>query len=373
MKLRLAILVVLVALLAGTVFRRSGDEPSGAPRQLYEVSSQSADPSFIYANGTVQGRERDVALRFEIVGRLASVHVREGDLVRQGDVLARLDPATWDVDLAVAQARLAQAHAQRQLLLAGATPEVVEFAKAEARRAHAEMVNADARYERVRKLAQNSAATPQDLDNAAAQVGATRASYQAALAKVNEAAAAPRQEDLNVAEANIALEAERVRYAQAMLAKTRLLAPSDGLIVQRRGEVGELVGPDSERPVAVLSDISEIRVRCYVEELDATEVRPGSQAHVEFDGMPGQRLQGRVVQCSPYMAAKTLFSDRPDEWRDVKVREVLVQLDPSDEANRLLVGLPVDVYIERDAKAGPIGPFCPTRFRSPAPNVSNVD
>src|SRR2546428_14048476 len=60
----------------------------------------------IFANGVVEGRQREAFLRFELSGRLASIEVTEGDRVRKGDALARLDPTTWSHELAKAEASL---------------------------------------------------------------------------------------------------------------------------------------------------------------------------------------------------------------------------------------------------------------------------
>ena len=94
-------------------------------------------------------------------------------------------------------------------------------------------------------------------------------------------------------------------------------------------------------------DVTRRCVRAFVEELDAMEVAPGSRAHIEADGLPGVRVAGQVVHCSPYMLPKSQFANRPDERIDVKVREVVIQLAKGDETDRLVVGLPVDVYVER--------------------------
>ena len=66
---------------------------------------------------------------------------------------------------------------------------------------------------------------------------------------------------------------------------------------------------------------------------------------VTADGWPNKSFPGRVVACSPHMVPKRYLSNEPGERIDVKVREVVVQLDQSDARDRLVVGLPVDVYL----------------------------
>lgn len=302
----------------------------------------------IFANGVFEGNGREVALQFELVGRIVSIHVDESDHVQAGQVLARIDPAIQTIELAQARAKYQQAVTQRNLLLAGKPKEVLAFAEANARSAHAAFVNAKHNYDRMQELSKNGSAAIRQLDDANAQLTATRANYEAALAKVNEAAAEPRKEELDVADAIIALESERVHMAESMLSKTELIAPCDGTVIRRLGESGELVSPETGRPLLVMVDSSERRVRCFVEELDAVHVRVGSDAYVEADGLPGERFPGRVIRCTPYMTTKTVFNNRPAERHDVKVREVLIELDDSNDLDRLFVGLPLDAFIARE-------------------------
>ena len=86
--------------------------------------------------------------------------------------------------------------------------------------------------------------------------------------------------------------------------------------------------------------------------MDAPVIRKGQRAYALTDGMPDLQHWGMVISCSPYMVSKTQFSNRADERVDVKVREVVIRLDKSLEENQLVVGLPVDVYVETDELSG---------------------
>jgi multidrug resistance efflux pump len=144
----------------------------------------------------------------------------------------------------------------------------------------------------------------------------------------------------------------RVASAQASLAlaninltKTELKAPRAGRVLDVNARIGELTGPDATKPLVVLSDTSKVRVRAYVEELDAPRLRVGMQATVTADGLPDQEFAGHVISISPRMETKTIHSDRPSELYDTKVREVLVELDSTDP---MIVGLRVDVSFDAE-------------------------
>jgi HlyD family secretion protein len=145
---------------------------------------------------------------------------------------------------------------------------------------------------------------------------------------------------LRAAEARISAAAAEVDLAKIGLSKTELRAPCRGQVLAVHGEPGELTAPDSKLPVVILSDTSTIRVRAYVEELDAPRVKLNALAHVTADGLPGVSYTGHVVSLSPCMEKKSWTDDRPNEIYDTKTREVVVELQNSPD---LIVGLRVDV------------------------------
>jgi multidrug resistance efflux pump len=296
----------------------------------------------IFASGILEGRQRDVALQFEMPGRLVSLEVKEGDSVRQGDRLACLDQANWLHELAKAEASLALAQAERERLVNGNRPEVREFAHAQLRLARARAVHASKRLDRGTHLRHGNALSQQDLDDLEGTAQATQAELEAAMARADEVEAPAREDELRMADAKIALEQARVQQARTALEKTELIAPSDGLILQVHTEPGEIVGPDSREPIITMVDVAELHVRAFVEELDALAIAPGQRAYVTADGMPGVKFWGSVAHCAPYMVPKRLLNHSPGERIDTKVREVLIALDPQDQ---LVIGLPVDVFV----------------------------
>jgi HlyD family secretion protein len=150
---------------------------------------------------------------------------------------------------------------------------------------------------------------------------------------------------LRAAEARVSAAAAEVELANIGLSKTELRAPCHGRVLAIHGEPGEYSGPQASLPLVVFSDTSKIRVRAYVEELDAPRVKVGTQTTVTADGLPNQSFMGHVVAISPRMANKTVHSDHPSELYDTKIREVMLELS---NAAQLIVGLRVDVQFNAD-------------------------
>lgn len=131
--------------------------------------------------------------------------------------------------------------------------------------------------------------------------------------------------------------------AKVQLQRTCLRAPRAGQVLETHVEVGELTGPDAPEPAVVIADTSRLRVRAYVDEIDAPRLRVGMAAQVTADGLRDRQFAGRVVELAPQMQRKPLRTDYPTERQDTKAREVWLELE---DAAELLVGLRVDVTIE---------------------------
>ncbi len=92
----------------------------------------------------------------------------------------------------------------------------------------------------------------------------------------------------------------------------------------------------------ILADTSRYRVRAFVEEMDAGDVRIGMAAKIRADGPAARECHGRIARLSPRMEDKSLWNDRPAERLDTKTREIWIDLDDPPS----VIGLRVDVVID---------------------------
>ena len=305
----------------------------------------------IFAGGIVEGSRREIALRFEIAGRLKELKVRAGERVEQGDVLAELDADLWEQKFAEAGTMLKLARAERDKLLHETGDEAREAARARLRTAESQARDLEAQLVRAKQAARQDAAAAKDVEELKGRLERVGARLVALRARSEELEAPVRRDDLTIADSKVALAEGALRRERILLEKTLLRAPSDGVVLRVLGEPGELVGPHDAGEVLSLVDRSRTRVRAFVEELDALDVRPGQRALVSAEARPEVRYEGVVQSCSPLVAPKSQRHQKPGEFVDIRVRELLIELSGGDE---LLIGLPVDVLI------------IPSRDRSPA-------
>ena len=316
------------------------------PKEVEDRPSAAAEQGrVIFATGFVEGARREVPLKFELEGRLVSLEVAEGDSVRAGDVLARLEAAQLQHERDQAAANVVLAEAERERLVNAEREETRKVARAEVAVAEAKLARARKELERGEKLMAKGTLTQQAWDDLQYEYKLAAAELQLAEARLAEIEAGVRQDELKMADARVQMAQAALRQADTRLGKAGLVAPCDGLILRINAEPGELVGPSSSAPAITMAEVDELRVRAYVEELHALAVRPGQTAEVVADGRPDVRYRATVVSCLPCMGPKDFRNHRPGERIDVRVREIIATLsEPAD----LVVGLPVEVFIRTE-------------------------
>jgi HlyD family secretion protein len=195
-----------------------------------------------------------------IQGRIARMYVREGDAVRQGQVLFELDQSEAKTRLAGAKARLAAAQARVQSATAS----------------HREVAQ---QAERQRRLAQTGAAS----ESSATDL---------------EARADSQRQAIRVAEAEVKTAQAEVDALLVMLRYTVATSPMDGTVVKKPQKAGSLVGvmPD---PVVEIADLSSLVVETDVPENRTEKVVVGGPAEIVLDAFPSKRFRGEVLDILP--------------------------------------------------------------------------
>lgn len=343
---------------------------------------------------------RQVQLAFNNSERIAEVLVQEGERIRRGQVVARLDTRRLEPQVGQAEAKaaaqrqvvaryhhgnrpeeIAQAKAQVEAQKAvverlrnGTRPEEIAEARANVESAKADASNARQRYERVKGLSvvrlpnrsEVQAVSQQDIDDAKAALEVAEAKLMASQKALELAIAGPRKEEIAESEAKLKLYQEAYQMAvvgpreedvaqaeaelrageaqlallKQQLADAALLAPADAVVRSRLLEPGEMSTP--LRPVFSLAITDPKWVRAYVSEPDLGKVRQGMAATVQVDSFPGRKFAGWVGFISP-VAEFTPKTVQTEELRTSLVYEVRVFVnDPSDV---LRLGMPATALL----------------------------
>lgn len=315
----------------------------------------------IVAPGLVEPISEEIEIAADVIGRLKSVPVDEGDAIAKGQILAEIENADLKASLAVAEANRDMRQAGLDKLHNGAREE--ERAQAAANLAEAAAREAEARRDLARKapLAASGVESRKVLDEAAATAAAAEARRMALSAQHTLIDGAPRPEDVRIAEAQLAEAQAKVAEIQAQIAKTIIKSPIDGVVLSRQKKTGEAVANLPPTPILHIGDISRLRVRADVDEADVARVAVGQKVWVRADAYGGQHFGGTIVRVGVSLGRKNFRTERSTERLDTKVLETLIDLDPNV---RLPVGLRVDVWDD-----GPRG-STPAKTE-PAPSIAN--
>ena len=267
------------------------------------VRGQAIDA--VYATGTVEAEDR-VQVKAKTSGALAEVLVKEGDRVKKGDLLARIDNPQLSFELKRGKVDLNAASAQ-----GGTTAPQLEALKAQALGIKADLDLAKQDLDRLDKLLASGAVSSSDTDRARARVAQLQATLSA-----NESSQRALRIDLS---ANTARQAAQVKTLESRVADTDVRAPMDGVVLARSVEVGEVVSVN--QTLFKVGDTAQLILEVSVDEADIARVKE-----------PAEREAGSRVAVSLYAFPKTVFAGHvfevlPDANRERKSFLAKVRLD----------------------------------------------
>jgi HlyD family secretion protein len=282
----------LVAVLAFIVIAVVGVSRRGPARVVVDVGPATRQAQF---RSTVSASGEIVAMRYadigsSVMGKIVSLPVAEGERVRAGQVLARIDAV---------QAQAGASGASEQV---GALEAEVQGASQQVRAASADLAAAEARardaeQQLTRKRGLHEAGLLPSLDFETARAAAENARAQVAAAK----AAVDRAQHVSAAAARRVAQARAQQQSAAdILSKTSIASPIDGIVSRLRVREGEMVviGIQNQpgTTLMTISDLATINAELKVAEADVLRVAIGQPATVTLESMSGRRFTGNVVE-----------------------------------------------------------------------------
>lgn len=308
-----------------------------------KLAHRRKDNLLLYGNIDI----RQVQLGFRVSGRMSASEVDEGDEVKAGQVIARLDAKPYEDQMRSAIGQVAAQKATLDKLVAG--PRVAEIRQARAALAErmADSLNAELTFHRNASLQMSDSVSQAALDSA-------RASRDMAVARLNSAREAlrlleegTRAEDIAAARAALQTAEANLASTQTSIADTQLVAPADGVILSRVREPGAIVLPSDV--VFVLSLKRPVWARAYVAEVNLGKIHPGMNVEVFTDSAPDRPYGGRIGFISP-VAEFTPKSVETPELRTDLVYRLRVVIENADDGLRQ--GMPVTVRIPTNISTG---------------------
>ncbi|BAC09295.1 efflux RND transporter periplasmic adaptor subunit [Thermosynechococcus vestitus] len=289
----------------GLFLWRSRQTPLDLDRYTVPVQDSRDFIARIAATGKVVPGQ-SVNISPKRAGLLAELYVEQGDRVKAGQIIARMDSRDEQAQLAQAQANLADAIARRDRIVAGNRAEEIAQAEAQVRAATSRAQLAEERLKRNEWLAAEGV-IPRDT------LAELKANRDSAIANLNEAQKrlqllqrGSRSEDIRQADAMVAAAQAQVQAARAALEDTVIRAPFTGIITQKYANPGAFVTPTttasattSATSTSIVAIAKGLEILAEVPEVDIGQVLVGQPVEIRADAYPGETFQGRVRLVAP--------------------------------------------------------------------------
>ena len=378
----LAVVVVAAAIFVGVLVLRGRD--SGADGR-------------IVISGNIELTEVNIA--FKTAGKLIELAVREGDDVRKGMVLARLDAEqlsfqrdreraglqsaesqaaqlrtaiqwqreTVESDIAQRIAQLQESRARLEELTAGSRPQEIQQARAAVEAARTEFDRAQRDWQRAQTLYKNDDISTAQFDQfrsrfeapdatlkqarerlALVEEGARKEDIAAARARVARAEAGVktgeaqrleirrREQETDARRAEIARARAQIALIESQLADTVVASPIDGTVLVKAAEPGEILAPGAT--VVTVGDIEHPWMRGYIAETDLGRVKTGAKVRVRSDSFPGKDYWGKVT----FISSEAEFTPKQIQTQQERVKLVYrIKVEIENPARELKKNMPV--------------------------------
>ncbi|QER41237.1 efflux RND transporter periplasmic adaptor subunit [Thermodesulfobacterium sp. TA1] len=292
---------------------------------FWYVNLQKTPKGVLILHGRVEGKETNLGTKVQ--GRIIKLYKREGDPVKRGELLAELRPDEYFAQLQSAQSEVRSA--EQTVLMAESY-----FIKSKSK-----VEQAQRDLERYKKLYNEGLVSKRDLE-------LTELEYTSALAdlKVN-------QKYINQAKAKYLSALQKVKEIEIAYKETKIYAPSDGVILSRVVEEGEVVNPG--QVLYTMVNLQNLYIKVYIPEPQLGKVKLGQPARVYVDAYPNKYFNGTLTRI--YEQAE--FTPKNVETKEERVKLVFgAEVAVENPEGILKPGMPADVVIKIDPQAEWIKP-----------------
>lgn len=311
-----------------------------AAAALAAACRNGGDPNVVHLSGRLEAPVVDLAPK--VAGRVVEVKVREGDRVKAGDLIARLDLG----ETALAPERdargLQSAEARFNDLRVGSRSAEIAGAEADLADKKAAVELARRELERQEALLSKKVGTQRDTDTARTNMERAVANAKMAADRLQLLREGFRKGQTEQARVDVERARAVLKQSESVAREADIRAPADGVILHRMAEPGLLLGPG--QPAVTLAFSNRLYVRTFIPETQLGRVRPGSPAEVTVDAFPGKTFPARVTEISPDAEFTPKPVDTPRERVNL-VYAAKVDLDAGWNAP-LVPGQPADVRVK---------------------------
>src|SRR5262245_49430154 len=302
-----------------------------------------ADPNLVKLNGRLEAPLVDLAPK--VAGRVISISVKEGERVKAGELLIRLD--LGDTALAVERDRhgVESARARRQDLTVGSRQQEVAAAEAEVTDKRAAVELAQRELQRQEFLLSKQVGAERDYDRAKTELDRAQASVRISEENLTLTREGFRRWQTAQARSEVDRAQSQLRQSEVVARESEIRAPADGIVMHRMVEPGQLLAAGQTGMTIALT--SRLYVRTFVPETKLGLVRHGLPASVTVDAFPGESFEAKVTEIAP----DAEYTPKAVETKSERINLVYgAKVDLADGwAARLVPGQPAEIMVQVNA------------------------
>lgn len=352
-------ILIMALVIAGSKMGWFGD--GGAQQVAVDAVQEKAISELVSASGKVQP-EFEVKLSSEVSGEIIELNVREGDVVKKGQILCRVKPdllqSSYDQVAAMVSQQQANLAVTQQVL----------------KQQEANFVNTEAVYNRSLELFNKRVISASEMDKA-------RADYEGARASLES-----QRQQVVASRFGVSQSQAQLQEAGNSLSRTTIYAPADGIISLLSIELGERVVGTAQMAgteIMRIANMATMEVNVEVNENDINRVRVGNTATIEVDAFQGRKFKGTVTEISSSSTATGTTTASTTTAEQVTNFNVKVRIEPTSYADLIddnninaspfKPGLSATVQIHTKSDKGLIVPIQSVTVRADAMKKDSLD
>ena len=279
--------ILALGLLAGGAWWWTHQGASEAVQYRTAPLSRGTLQASVAASGAVNPVSQ-VSVGTQVSGQIRDLLVDFNSEVKAGQLLAQIDPETFEYRVRSAQADV---DAARAAVLTAQANQIA--AQTQVSRAQVDLDEARRDFDRKQSLVEKQFIAQSEADKARALVNTSVEALKAVQAQVGVA-----QAQVKAAQANVAQRDAALAQARVDLARTRITSPVDGIVIKRAIERGQTVASSLQSPelFVIAKNLSDMQVDAAIDESDVGRLKAGQKASFTVDAFPGQTFEGEIRQ-----------------------------------------------------------------------------
>jgi HlyD family secretion protein len=295
------IIIGLLAVAAGVSYWALGRNKSAEGAMVKARVERGTIRISVNANGTLEAL-RTVQVGSQISGQISALHADYNSVVRQGQLLAEIDPRTFQSQVLTEEAQNAAAQARMQSAQADLLNQEANLVQVEANLKVAQVANENSAllYERSKQLLARGLVSSSDHDIARTNAESAAAKVEQAQAAVKQAQAQirSRQASIEQVKSDIVGAKAQLERAEINLELTKIYSPVDGVVISRSVDIGQTVAASLSAPVLFLiaNDLARMQVKASVDEADIGKITNDVQVSFTVDAYPNDTFAGKISE-----------------------------------------------------------------------------